>query len=103
MTGGVMLDWLSLILVSVGCLFMLVGVLGVFRLPDFFSRSHVAGLVDTIAPLFVLAGLLIEFGWDFKLFAIALLLLLINPATTHALCRAALDHLQHRKEGDEGR
>ena len=87
-----LIDGLAWLFAAAGCFFMVVGSIGAFRIPDFFSRTHVVGLIDTIAPLFILVALLLQFGWSFKLFAIAALLLFVNPATTHALCRAARDH-----------
>ena len=94
-----MIDVLSWIFAVIGCAFLLISAVGLFRMPDFFSRTHVASLTDTIGPIFILVALLLWFGWNFKLAAIGILLLFINPATTHALCQAAHDHLP-KDEGD---
>ena len=97
--AGEWINWLTWLLLLLGCFFFFVGTVGLFRMPDFFSRVHVAGLIDTIAPLFILAALLLRFGWSFKLLAIAVLLLFVNPATTYALCRTARYHLGRNKNG----
>lgn len=91
-------DILSWFCIVAACFFLLAGAVGILRLPDFFARVHAAGLIDTIAVLFILAALMLQYGWNFKLLAIGVLLLLINPATTHALCRTARHHLQQRED-----
>ena len=97
---AMLLDILSWLCAAFGCFFLLAGAVGVLRLPDFFARAHAAGLIDTIAALFILAALLLQFGWHFKLAAMAALLLFINPATTHALCRSARFHAQQNQDGN---
>ncbi|MBT7757045.1 MAG: sodium:proton antiporter, partial [Rhodospirillaceae bacterium] len=42
------LDILSWILLLAGCGFVLIGAFGIWRLPDFYSRLHPAGLTDTM-------------------------------------------------------
>ena len=57
------LDIMSWILLGIGTLFLLIGAVGLIRLPDFFSRMHAAGLIDTLGAGLILAGLMIEAGW----------------------------------------
>ena len=89
------LDIMSWILLGIGTLFLLIGAVGLIRLPDFFSRMHAAGLIDTLGAGLILAGLMIEAGWSLnlaKLVLILLFLLFTSPTSSHALAHAALVH-----------
>ena len=100
------LDIMSWILLGIGTLFLLIGAVGLIRLPDFFSRMHAAGLIDTLGAGLILVGLMIEAGWSLnlaKLVLILLFLLFTSPTSSHALAHAALVHglkpWQHPKDG----
>ena len=86
-------DILSWILMSVGALSVLIGGIGVLRMPDFYSRMHAASLTDTMATLALFTGMMLQAGLTLatvKLFAIMLFLLLTGPTATYALANAAL-------------
>ncbi|MCP5432286.1 MAG: monovalent cation/H(+) antiporter subunit G [Alphaproteobacteria bacterium] len=80
-------------LVIAGSAFMLIGAIGVIRLPDVFSRQHAAGITDTVAAGFVLVGLLL-FAPDFlvaaRLVFIIVFLVVTSPTSSHALAQAAI-------------
>ncbi len=89
------LDIMSWLLLGIGTLFLLIGAVGLIRLPDFFSRMHAAGLIDTLGAGLILVGLMIEAGWSLnlaKLVLILLFLLFTSPTSSHALAHAALVH-----------
>ncbi len=83
------LGWLFL---SLGCFFCLVGSIGLIRLPDFYSRVHAAGVVDSLGAILILIGLITQ-TQDFfvivKLLFILLFMMLTGPTAVHALARAA--------------
>ena len=86
-------DLLSALLVLAGGFFLIVGGLGLVRLPDLFTRLHAAGVGDTLGVgLFVLGFmLLVDFGSvTLKLGLVLLFILLTSPVATHALAKAAL-------------
>lgn len=86
-------DLLSWVLLVTGGAFCVIGALGLLRLPDFFTRMHAAGLVDTLGAGLILVGLMLQAGLTLvtvKLAVIGLLLLITSPTATHALARAAL-------------
>lgn len=104
----------SILLVSLGILFMLVGSIGIVRLPDFYSRTHAVSKSDTLGIIFVILGLVIYAGFtqsSLKLLLVVLFIALSNPVGTHALSRAALkkglhpffsdDHIVDKKKGGE--
>lgn len=86
-------DIICIILVIIGIIFMLVGSIGILRLPDFYSRSHATSKSDTLGILFVISGLVVYEGFTLsglKLILIILFIALANPIGTHALARSAL-------------
>jgi multicomponent Na+:H+ antiporter subunit G len=87
------LDTLSWISLLAGGAFVLIGGLGLLRLPDFFTRLHAAGLTDTLGMGLVILGLMLQSGWapaTIKLVMIFVFMFITSPTATHALARAAL-------------
>ena len=83
---------LAIIFISFGTFFMLIGSIGLIRLPDFFARTHATGKVDTLAIWLVIMGLIIYEGFTLnsaKLLIIIVFVGLTNPTATNALARAA--------------
>lgn len=86
-------DLLSALFVLAGGFFLVVGGLGLVRLPDLFTRLHAVGVGDTLGVgLFMLGFLfLVDLGSvTIKLVLVLLFLLLTGPVATHALAKAAL-------------
>lgn len=84
---------LAHVLLILGLLFILLGVVGVLRLPDFYTRLHAMGKCDTLGVALVLFALAIYTGASLvtaKLLLILLFIGLANPTATHALGRAAM-------------
>jgi multicomponent Na+:H+ antiporter subunit G len=84
---------LANVLLILGLFFILAGVLGVLRLPDFYTRLHAMGKCDTLGVTFVLLALAIYAGVSLVTVKVLLLLVFIalaNPVATHALGRAAM-------------
>jgi len=75
-----------------GSFFCLVGSIGLIRLPDFYSRVHAAGVVDSLGAILILLGLMTQ-TQDIiviiKLVFILLFLMLTGPTAVHALARTA--------------
>ena len=87
------LNVLSWLLLLSGAAFIVIGAFGMWRLPDFYTRLHPAGLTDTMGAGLILLGLLLqaEAGMvAIKLLIIAVLLLFTSPTSGHATARAAL-------------
>ena len=82
-------SWLSL---GVGAAFLLVGAFGVLRLPDFWSRIHAAGIIDTAGVSFITLGLMLQAGLTLvtlKLLLIAVFIFITGPTASHAIANAA--------------
>ena len=85
----IVVGWIFL---SLGSAFCLVGTLGLMRLPDFFSRVHAAGIIDSLGAILILLGLITQ-TQDvlviIKLLLILLFMMITGPTAVHALARAA--------------
>ena len=82
----------SWIFILLGSFLILVGSIGLIRLPDFWSRLHGASITDTGGVLFLLIGMMIQAGsiWIFlKLVAIGIFLFISSPTASHAIANAA--------------
>ena len=106
-TVDLLLDILSWILLVAGSGFLVVGSIGMIRLPDLYARMHAVGIIDTLGAALLLIGLALQAGLTLvtvKLFLILLFLLFTSPTATYALANAAyrsgLEPLLDKK-GDE--
>lgn len=105
-----MIDLIAGVLMVCGAFVVMIGSVGLLRLPDFFCRLHGAGVIDTLGVWLVIAGLLCQSdSWisGFKLILLAALVMVLSPVVSHTLSRAALDSAQQepglRQGPDEGR
>ena len=81
-------------IVLLGAIFMVIGALGVVRMPDVFTRLHAASVSDTFGVGLILIGLILVGGLTLvsvKLAFLLAFLFLTGPVATHAVARAALD------------
>jgi len=89
----VIVDILSWISIGIGAAFILVGGLGLIRMPDVFTRVHAASVADTAGAGFILLGFMFQAGLSLttlKLVLIFVFLVFTAPTASHALARAAL-------------
>jgi multicomponent Na+:H+ antiporter subunit G len=98
------IEVLSWVLILAGSAFVIIGGVGLLRLPDFYTRIHAAGITDTLGSWLIVAGLALHEGFTLttaKLIMLLFLLLLTSPLASHALAKAAylrgLDPLQGRE------
>lgn len=85
-------DILTILFLLLGSFFMLIGSIGVIRLPDFFTRSHATSKSDTLGIMLIVVGLICYEGLvlnSLKLMIIFVFIALANPVGSHALARAA--------------
>ena len=97
------LNMLSGLLLFLGALFILVGSIGLLRMPDVFTRMHAAGVTDTIGAAAIILGLMLVAGWTIvliKLLVVLLFLMLLNPTACHARARAAVHGIRSPWQGE---
>jgi multicomponent Na+:H+ antiporter subunit G len=79
----------ALFFFAFGMFFTLVGVVGILRLPDAFSRLHASGKVGTLGLLGLLIGVgVIIPGSIFKLVVLGLFVAIVAPVNSHAIAKA---------------
>lgn len=94
----------SWVLLMGGAGFCIIGGIGLLRMPDFYARTHAAGITDTLGAGLLLAGLLLQAGPTLigvKLVLIFAFLELVGPTAGHALFKAAYAHGIKVHEGDD--
>ena len=84
------LQFIAIAAVISGTLFSIVGVLGLIRLPDVYTRLHATGKVGVfgVVLLLVAAVASTSLHWGRALLLIVLLMI-AGPVTSHALASAA--------------
>ena len=84
------LSWISIL---GGLFFMIVGTIGVVRMPDVYTRLHAAGMTDTMGAGLLLLGMCFQAGLTLVLVRLILIyafLLFTSPIINNALASAAL-------------
>ena len=91
-----MMDMLLLVLsglsIAIGVIALLIGSLGLIKLPDVYCRIHAVGMIDTAGASFIILGLIIHQGFSlvsFKLALIGVFLFFTSPIATHAVAQVA--------------
>jgi multicomponent Na+:H+ antiporter subunit G len=86
------IDIISTMFLAAGSFIMITGTVGLLKFPDFYTRMHATGKCDTLGQIMIIAGCMIYEGFTFitiKLLLVAAFYLLVGPASTHALMKAA--------------
>ena len=81
------------VMLVVGFGFVLSGVIGILRFPDFYCRLHAMGTCDTLGVALMIGGLAVSEGFtltSLKMLLVLVFVSLANPTATHALARAAV-------------
>lgn len=93
------MDIATVILVILGLVFFTGGTIGILRFPDFFTRLHPAGKLDTLGSFLMVTAVSVFVLKDFstaslltslKLFLILVFIFLSSPTATHSIVDAAV-------------
>ncbi len=86
-----------IVLLLMGLVFFTGGGIGIIRLPDFYTRLHPAGKLDTLGSLRMVTALALynmeHFSWETLLTSLKMLLIVIfvflsSPTATHSIVDA---------------
>jgi len=81
---------LGYILILAGSLFLFLGALGLFRMPDVYNRLQAGTKATTLGALSTIIGVgMVETDWFLKTLIIAVFILMTNPIGSHSIARAA--------------
>ena len=92
------MNLLVIILLGLGMLFFVDGSIGLIRFPDFYTRLHAAGKLDTMGLLTTMLALALYAVHDFsgaavltglKIMLIVVFVFITSPTATHAIVDAA--------------
>jgi multicomponent Na+:H+ antiporter subunit G len=87
---SMLLDLAGGLLLVAGTAFLLLGGLGLVRMPDIYNRIQAGTKATTLGTLLSLAGAAcLHPEWGLKLLLIGLFLLFTNPLSSQVLARAA--------------
>ncbi|MFN3166794.1 MAG: monovalent cation/H(+) antiporter subunit G [Phycisphaeraceae bacterium] len=92
MTTQLILDTFAIFFLIVGLFFMLVGAIGVFRLPDVFHRLHAASKCSTLGMMGLVLAASLHVGTAgviAKSIAVVLFIFVSTPVGSHMLAKAA--------------
>jgi multicomponent Na+:H+ antiporter subunit G len=90
------------VFITAGFFFLMVGSIGLIRLPDVYNRMHAVGKCDTLGNWMMLAGLMLfmtDLGSVVKLALIFVLVSTINPVITHMMAKTAYERGMDLVEG----
>ncbi len=84
------LKYTGLGFVLLGSIFLFLGALGIFRMPDLYNRLQAGTKASTLGAMSVALGVgLMQPDWLIKLIVIILFIGFANPLSSHALARAS--------------
>ena len=84
--------------VFIGALISITGAIGCLRFPDLYTKLHALSVSDSLGVPISLTGIIFINGFNFlslKIFFIIVILLFVNPFSTHALIRAGIKNKIH--------
>lgn len=93
---------ISMFLITGGVFFLLVGGVGLIRLPDVYNRMHAVGKCDTLGSGLMILGLILiadTFAIAIKLSIVLFLIIVINPVVTHLMAKVSYERGMDLAEG----
>lgn len=103
-----MTEWIISIFLLLGGFFILVGSIGLVKMPDFFMRLHGPTKATTLGMASLLIGAMIYFsstqtGISAKEILISLFLLLTAPISAYMMIKSAIHHKLESIERTQGK
>ncbi len=102
MNFELIIQYVALFFLFGGFFFLLVGVVGLLRLPDVYTRMHAMGKCDTLGTGMILIAMILliaDITNATKLLLIAAMIITINPVVTHLIAKTAYNRGTPMAEG----
>lgn len=87
-----------------GTFFFLVGVIGLLRMPDVFTRMHATTKCDTMGAGLIFLGLILWKGFtlvSLVVFLVLLFLWITNPTAAHYIAKGAYESMKSKDQKEE--
>lgn len=102
-----MIEWIVAVLLLIGASFILIGSIGLVKMPDFFMRLHGPTKATTLGMASLLIAAMVYFshtheGLSVKEILISIFLLITAPISGYILIKSAIHHKIKAKEGTKG-
>ena len=100
-------EWVVSFLLLVGGTLILIGSVGLVKMPDFFMRLHGPTKATTLGMACLLIAAMIYFsathtGYSFKEILISIFLLITAPISGYILIKSAIHHKLNPREDTQG-
>ncbi len=84
------LKYIGYFFVLLGSVFLFLGALGIYRMPDVYNRLQAGTKSSTLGAMSTLLGVgFLEPAWMVKMLIIIIFIAISNPLSSHALARGA--------------
>lgn len=84
------MEYIGMGLILIGGIFLFLGALGIFRMPDIYSRLQAGTKASTLGAMSTILGVgFLNPDWFIKLLVIVIFIGVANPLSSHALARAS--------------
>ena len=80
------------IIIFAGIIFMVFGLIGIFKFKNFYARILITTKIDTVGAFTFIIGTAVKNGFSFfslKLLLLLVLMMIINPLITHIIVSSA--------------
>jgi len=83
------MEYIGMALILIGGIFLFLGALGIFRMPDVYTRLQAGTKASTLGAMSTILGVgFLHPDWFFKILIIVIFIGLANPLSSHALARS---------------
>ena len=84
------IKYIGYIAIGLGSIFLFLGALGIYRMPDVYNRLQAGTKSTTLGAMSTILGVgMVEPTWFFKTLIIVIFIAIANPLSSHALARGA--------------
>jgi multicomponent Na+:H+ antiporter subunit G len=80
------------IIIAIGIVFVFIGVCGIHRFKNFYTRLLVTAKIDALGAVTILIGIAVRHGFSafsFKVLLLMVILMIVNPLASHMIGRSA--------------
>lgn len=83
------MELIGAVITLIGSLFLLLGAIGVLRMPDIYNRIQAGTKASTLGTFLTLIGIIfLSPSWVGKLLILIIFVIITNPVSSHVLARA---------------